>query len=72
MGANSPRLGADHARAPRTSTCPRPTIERAIVDGVVERYRREGAPRIDGAVEAVRRIAARSSGRARVVVAPPR
>lgn len=33
-------------------------IERAIVDGVVERYRREGAPRIDGAVEAVRRIAA--------------
>lgn len=33
-------------------------IERAIVDGVVERYRREGAPRIDGAVEAVRRIGA--------------
>ena len=33
-------------------------IERAIVDGVVERYRLEGAPRIDGAVEAVRRIAA--------------
>jgi len=35
-----------------------PDIERAIVDTVVERYRREGAPRIDGAVEAVRRIAA--------------
>jgi HAD superfamily hydrolase (TIGR01509 family) len=34
-------------------------IERAIVDGVVGRYRREGAPRIDGAVEAVRRIAGR-------------
>jgi HAD superfamily hydrolase (TIGR01509 family) len=33
-------------------------IERAIVDGVVERYRREGAPLIDGAVEAVRRIGA--------------
>ena len=33
-------------------------IERAIVDGVVQRYRAEGAPRIDGAVEAVRRIAA--------------
>ena len=33
-------------------------IERAIVDGVVARYRTEGAPRIDGAVEAVRRIAA--------------
>ena len=51
-------LGADHARAPATSTCPTPTIERAIVDGVVARYRTEGAPRIDGAVEAVRRIAA--------------
>jgi HAD superfamily hydrolase (TIGR01509 family) len=34
-------------------------IERAIVDAVVARYRREGAPRIDGAVEAVRRIVAR-------------
>jgi HAD superfamily hydrolase (TIGR01509 family) len=33
-------------------------IERAIVDGVVDRYRVEGAPPIDGAVEAVRRIAA--------------
>ena len=33
-------------------------IERAIVDGVVERYRREGAPGIEGAVEAVRRIGA--------------
>jgi beta-phosphoglucomutase-like phosphatase (HAD superfamily) len=35
-----------------------PEIERAIVDGVVERYRREGAPGIDGAVAAARRIAA--------------
>ncbi|HEY7591086.1 MAG TPA: HAD-IA family hydrolase [Candidatus Limnocylindrales bacterium] len=35
------------------------SIERAIVDAVVARYRRDGAPRIDGAVEAVRRIAAR-------------
>jgi beta-phosphoglucomutase-like phosphatase (HAD superfamily) len=33
-------------------------IERAIVGAVVDRYRREGAPRIEGAVEAVRRIAA--------------
>ena len=33
-------------------------IERAIVDGVVERYRHEGPPRIQGAVEAVRRIGA--------------
>ena len=34
-------------------------IERAVVDAVVERYRREGAPAIEGAVDAVRRIAAR-------------
>jgi HAD superfamily hydrolase (TIGR01509 family) len=33
-------------------------IERTIVDAMVERYRREGAPVIDGAVDAVRRIAA--------------
>jgi beta-phosphoglucomutase-like phosphatase (HAD superfamily) len=32
-------------------------IARAIVDGVVDRYRRDGPPLIDGAVEAVRRIA---------------
>jgi HAD superfamily hydrolase (TIGR01509 family) len=37
---------------------PDAAIERAIVDGVVERYRREGAPLIDGAIEAIRRIAA--------------
>jgi beta-phosphoglucomutase-like phosphatase (HAD superfamily) len=36
-----------------------PEIERDIVDGIIERYHREGAPRIEGAVEAVRRIAAR-------------
>jgi beta-phosphoglucomutase-like phosphatase (HAD superfamily) len=33
------------------------TIERAVVDAVVGRYRAAGAPRIQGAVEAVRRIA---------------
>jgi len=57
MGANSAawartmreRLGLDLADA---------EIERAIVDGVVARYQRDGAPRIEGAVEAVRRIAA--------------
>jgi HAD superfamily hydrolase (TIGR01509 family) len=57
MGANSRqwsrtmrrRLGVDDQEE---------QIERAIVDAVVARYRREGAPRIDGAVEAVRRIAA--------------
>jgi HAD superfamily hydrolase (TIGR01509 family) len=58
MGANSrqwsatmrERLGLDMARE---------AVERAIVDGVVGRYRREGPPLIDDAVEAVRRIAAR-------------
>ncbi|TFG68858.1 MAG: HAD family phosphatase [Thermomicrobiales bacterium] len=34
-----------------------PTIERDIVDRVVERYRVEGPPLIPGAVDAVRRIA---------------
>jgi HAD superfamily hydrolase (TIGR01509 family) len=56
MGANSrqwsatmrERLGLDE---------PDTGIERAIVEAVVERYRREGAPKIAGAVEAVRRIA---------------
>jgi len=33
-------------------------IERAIVDGVVSRYRAGSPPRIDGAADAVRRIAA--------------
>jgi HAD superfamily hydrolase (TIGR01509 family) len=31
-------------------------IERAVVDGVIERYRRDGPPSIPGAVEAVGRI----------------
>ncbi len=53
------RPGRGSCASASTSTCPTATIERAIVDGVVARYRREGAPRIDGAVEAVRRIAAR-------------
>jgi HAD superfamily hydrolase (TIGR01509 family) len=58
MGANSRqwsrtmrrRLGIDNEDE---------AIERAIVDAVVGRYAREGAPRIDGAAEAVRRIAGR-------------
>ena len=56
MGANS----AAWARIMRERLdlrLPELAIERAIVDGVVERYRREGAPLIDGAIEAVRRIA---------------
>lgn len=58
MGANSrqwsatirERLGLDLDAA---------EIERAVVDGVVERYRRDGPPAIPGAVDAVRRIATR-------------
>ena len=33
-----------------------PEIEREVVDGVVARYRDEGAPVVDGAVDVVRRI----------------
>ena len=57
MGANS----AAWARIMRERLdldLPDAEIERAIVDGVVARYRADGAPLIDGAVEAVRRIAA--------------
>jgi HAD superfamily hydrolase (TIGR01509 family) len=57
MGANSPGW-ARIMRERLHLDLPEATIERAIVDGVAERYRREGAPRIEGAVEAVRRIAA--------------
>ena len=57
MGANSrawARIMRDRLRLDLQAE----DIERAIVDGVVDRYRREGAPLIDGAVDAVRRIAA--------------
>ena len=57
MGANS----AAWARIMRERLhldIPDADIERAIVDAVVARYRAEGPPSIDGAVEAVRRIAA--------------
>ncbi len=57
MGANSrawaiimrDRLGIDLSLE---------AIEQDVVDAVVDRYRREGAPTIDGAVDVVRRIAA--------------
>jgi HAD superfamily hydrolase (TIGR01509 family) len=58
MGANS----AAWARIMRERldlTVTDPEIERAIVDGVVARYRLDGAPSIEGAVDAVRRIAAK-------------
>ena len=74
MGANS----AAWARIMRERldlSMPEADIERAIVDDVVARYARDGAPHIDGAVEAVRRIAARwrvaiaSSAHAEVIAA---
>lgn len=57
MGANS-RAWSRIMRERLDVDEPEAEIERAIVDGVVDRYRAEGAPLIDGAVEAVRRIAA--------------
>ena len=58
MGANS-RQWAATMRERLQLDLDDTTIEAAIVDGVVARYAGEGAPTIDGAVEAVRRIAAR-------------
>ena len=57
MGANS-RAWSRIMRERLDLDEPEAEIERAIVAGVVDRYRTEGAPQIDGAVEAVRRIAA--------------
>lgn len=56
MGANS-RAWARTMRERLALDVPAGEIERAIVDGVVDRYERDGAPTIDGAAEAVRRIA---------------
>lgn len=56
MGANS-RGWARIMRDRLELDMPEAVIERTIVDGVAERYRREGAPLIDGAIEAIRRIA---------------
>jgi HAD superfamily hydrolase (TIGR01509 family) len=57
MGANS-HAWARIMRDRLDLAMSEPDIERAIVEDVVARYAREGAPLIDGAVEAVRRIAA--------------
>ena len=57
MGANS-RQWSETIRQRLDLDMPAGAIERAIVDGMVERYRRNGPPTIDGAVDAVRRIAA--------------
>lgn len=57
MGANSRQWSVTMRQRLAIEDAP-PSIERAIVDAVVGRYRREGAPAIEGAAEAVRRIAA--------------
>jgi HAD superfamily hydrolase (TIGR01509 family) len=57
MGSNS-RQWSETMRDRLGLDVSAPDIETAIVDGVVDRYAREGAPTIDGAVAAVRRIAA--------------
>jgi HAD superfamily hydrolase (TIGR01509 family) len=57
MGANSRGWSATMHERLRLEM-PDSEIERAIVGAVVERYRQEGAPRIPGAIETVRRIAA--------------
>jgi HAD superfamily hydrolase (TIGR01509 family) len=57
MGANSRQWSVTMRERLAIDDDP-PSIERAIVDAVVGRYHREGAPAIDGAAEAVRRIAA--------------
>jgi HAD superfamily hydrolase (TIGR01509 family) len=58
MGANS-RAWAATMRERLHLDLPEPTIERAVVDAMVARYRTDGAPLIDGAVDAVRRVATR-------------
>jgi HAD superfamily hydrolase (TIGR01509 family) len=57
MGANS-RQWSETMRQRLRLALPPEAIEAAIVERVVARYRDEGPPRIEGAVEAVERIAA--------------
>ncbi len=74
MGANS-RAWARIMRDRLDLDLPDEAIERAIVEAVVARFERQGAPHIDGAVDAVRRIADRwpvaiaSSAHAEVIAA---
>jgi HAD superfamily hydrolase (TIGR01509 family) len=58
MGANS-RQWSETMRNRLDLDIAASEIEAAVVDAMVERYGREGAPAIDGAVETVRRIATR-------------
>jgi HAD superfamily hydrolase (TIGR01509 family) len=57
MGQNS-RQWSETMRERLRLDLPAPEIERAVVDAMVARYAREGAPVIDDAVGVVRRIAA--------------
>jgi HAD superfamily hydrolase (TIGR01509 family) len=59
VAQGSSREWADATRSRLDLDIPAEVIERAIVDGVVDRLRRDGAPPIDGAVAAVQRVAAR-------------
>ena len=59
MGANSRAWARTMQERLDLPDVPTDAILRAVVDGVVERYAREGAPVIDGAVETVRRLADR-------------
>jgi HAD superfamily hydrolase (TIGR01509 family) len=74
MGSNS-RQWSETMRRRLELDLTREEVERAIVDAMVQRYRREGAPAIDGAVATVRRLAAdwplalASSSHARVIEA---
>jgi HAD superfamily hydrolase (TIGR01509 family) len=57
MGANS-RQWSETMRQRMDLDMTREQVEDAIVNAMVERYAREGAPAIDGAVATVRRVAA--------------
>lgn len=58
MGANSKGWSRTMRRRLDLPGLPRATIEAEVVEAMVERYRVAGAPRIPGAVETVRRVAA--------------
>jgi len=58
MGANS-RQWSETMRTRLGLDLDADAIQDSVVDGMVERYERDGAPTIDGAVETVRRVAAR-------------
>jgi HAD superfamily hydrolase (TIGR01509 family) len=57
MGANS-RQWSETMKARLELDLDAEAIQDAVVDGMVERYERQGAPTIDGAVDTVRRVAA--------------